>query len=250
MDLQLDGCAAVVTGASRGLGWATVRTLVQEGVRVLAVARNLDALESLAEEAPQSIRFQSCDMCDRGAVATLADRAIEAFGRLDLVVNNAGIGGGMPFLDQDFNDWDQMMAINVTAPAALSQAAGRHFATQRSGKIINIASTTSIRGIKNLVSYCTSKGAILQLTKALAIEWAPMGVQVNAIGPGASETSAQRVLLEGPQEQLDARLSRIPHGRMGQPSEVGALACYLASPLADHITGALYMIDGGESIKL
>ena len=137
----------------------------------------------------------------------------------------------------------------MTAPAILSQAAGRHFARQRSGAIINIASTVSVRGKETLVAYCASKGAILQMTRALADEWGGLGIRVNAIGPGATATDAQRPLLENP-ERLAVRLRDIPLGRMGQPEEVAALVCFLASPLSSFITGALYLIDGGETARL
>jgi 2-deoxy-D-gluconate 3-dehydrogenase len=188
-------------------------------------------------------------MRDPQQVKALADRALEAFGRIDIVVNNAGIGPKGKFLDQDFGVWEDVIAVNLTAPALLTRAVGPHFVKQRSGKVINIASTVSVRGIANLVAYCVSKGALLQFTRALADEWAAFGIQVNAIGPGAFATDAQRAVLESP-EILARRLEHIPLGRMGQPEEIGALVCYLASPLSDFVTGALYLIDGGETARL
>jgi 2-deoxy-D-gluconate 3-dehydrogenase len=250
MDLGMEGRVAIVTGASKGLGRACAEALVAEGVKVLAVARDTDALNRLQEAAPDAVCIAVCDMLDRDAVSRLPSRAIEAFGRLDIVVNNAGLGGRSPLMDQDWARWEQQLAVNVTAPAVLSTAAAQHFAGQRSGKVVNIASTTSIRGVAGLAGYSASKGALLQLTRALALEWAPIGVQVNAIGPGAFETDPQQALLMGPKDRLEARLDNIPDHRMGRPPEVGALVCFLSSPLSDHVTGALYMIDGGESVQL
>ncbi len=249
IDLQLEGKTAIVTGASRGLGRATAIALHQQGVRVLAVARSLDDLKTLEELDPQSISACQCDMQDASAVATLAQAALDQFGGLDIVVNNAGIAPAGNFLEQAPEIWDQVMAVNVKAPAILARAAGQHMIKQGSGKIINIASTSGILGKASLVAYSSSKGALLQFTKALAAEWAKTGVQVNAIAPGAFETDAQSAVLESP-EILKRRLRKIPVGRMGDADEMATLACYLASPKSNFVTGSVYVIDGGESSKL
>lgn len=198
---------------------------------------------------PENIRPIQCDMLDPEAVANLPQLAIDAFGGLDIVVNNAGIAPAGKFLEQDDQLWNEVMAINVTAPAILSRAAGRHMAEQGSGKIINIASTSGILGKAALVAYSSSKGAMLQFTKALAAEWAPLNIQVNAIAPGAFETDAQSAVLESP-EILKRRLSKIPARRMGDSEEMATLVCYLASGLSNFVTGSVFVIDGGESSKL
>jgi len=249
IDLQLEEQVAIVTGASRGLGQAAAMALVEQGVRVLAAARSLDELIKMEELAPGRILAMRCDMKDVAAVAKLADQAIDAFGRLDIVVNNAGIAPAGFFLEQDEQVWDDVMAVNVKAPAILAKAAGRHMIPRGSGKIINIASTSGILGKAMLVAYSSSKGALLQFTKALAAEWATKGVQVNAIAPGAFETDAQRVVLDSP-DMLKRRLGKIPVRRMGETDEIGPLVCYLASPRSDFVTGSVFVIDGGESCKL
>ena len=142
-----------------------------------------------------------------------------------------------------------MFAVNVRAPAVLARAAGRHFLPQRSGKVVNVASTSGINGKPVLVSYSASKGAVLQFTKALAAEWAGFGIQVTAIAPGAFETDAQSAVLDDP-ETLRRRLRKIPAGRMGRSEEFGPLVCYLASPLSDFMTGSVVVFDGGEVNKL
>ena len=249
IDYKLEGQVAIVTGASRGLGRAAVEALVEQGVLVLAAARSVDELQKLESAAPDHIRARPCDMLDTSAVAALPQQAIDAFGRLDIVVNNAGIAPAGRFLDQDPTVWDQVMAINVTAPATLARAAGQILVSQGSGKIINIASTSGLLGKATLVAYSSSKGALLQFTKALAAEWGKTGVQVNAIAPGAFATDAQRAVLESP-DILKRRLGKIPMRRMGQSEELGPLLCYLASHQSAFVTGSVFVIDGGESCKL
>ena len=249
IDLQLTGRAAIVTGASRGLGRAMAVALAEQGVRVLAVARSAEDLRQLEATAPDTIRGRACDMRDLAAVAALADQAVAEFGRLDIVVNNAGIAPAGAFLEQPDSLWNEVLTVNVTAPATLARAAGRHMIACRSGKIINIASTSGILGKPTLVAYSASKGALLQFTKALSGEWAGKGVQVNAIAPGAFSTAAQRAVLESP-ELLERRLRKIPARRMGLDTEIGPLVCYLSSPLSDFVTGSVFVIDGGESSKL
>ncbi len=249
LDLELEGQVAIVTGASRGLGRASAVALLQQGVRVLAVARSIEELRKLQDDHPGVVRAVHCDMLDGDAVAALPQQALDAFGRLDIVVNNAGIAPAGRFVEQSPAVWQQVIAVNVTAPMLLAQAAGRIMLAQGSGKIINIASTSGILGKATLVAYSSSKGALLQFTKALAAEWAKGGVQVNAIAPGAFETDAQAAVLESP-EMLTRRLRKIPAGRMGGSDEIGPLVCYLASRKSDFATGAVYVIDGGESSRL
>jgi 2-dehydro-3-deoxy-D-gluconate 5-dehydrogenase len=249
IDLQLEGKVAIVTGASRGLGEASTIALVDQGAKVLAVARSIDDLNKLKQAYPGNIEVLQCDMLDVNMVASLPQIAVDSFGRVDIVVNNAGIAPAGKFVEQDQQVWDDVFAINVKAPAVLARAAGKFFIKQKSGKIINIASTSGILGKPILVAYSSSKGAVLQFTKALAAEWASLGIQVNAIAPGAFETDAQSAVLESP-EMLERRLRKIPVKRMGNSKEIGPMVCYLASPASDFVTGSVIVMDGGESSKL
>ncbi|KJL42319.1 SDR family NAD(P)-dependent oxidoreductase [Microbacterium trichothecenolyticum] len=250
MDLKLEGRGVIVTGASRGLGWSAARALADEGANVLAVGRSEASLQVLARGSyAGSIHPQVCDMRDRAQVAALAEIAVERLGRLDVVINNAGIAPAANFLEMDMAVLDETMEVNVASIAVLSQAAGRTFIAQgEGGRIVNIVSTSGILGKATLAAYSASKGAAIQLTKALAAEWARHDIQVNAIAPGAFSTEAQ-AYVTGNADILAKRVRKIPARRMAEPDEIGPLVCYLSSPLAKFVTGAIYVIDGGETAK-
>lgn len=250
MDLQLAGSVVVVTGASRGLGAAIARSLVAEGASAVVAARSADELERLAAESPENLHAVTCDMRDREAVAALVDTALDRFGRIDGIVNNAGIAPAGQLVDTDLAVMEETLAVNLLAPAALAQATARHLIDEgKPGSIVNVASTSGLKGKALLSGYSASKGAMMRLTEALAAEWARHGIRVNTIAPGAFETDAQSAVLDD-DAMLDARLKKIPARRMGQPDEIGPLACYLLSPLSEFVTGACFVIDGGEVAKL
>jgi 2-deoxy-D-gluconate 3-dehydrogenase len=248
VNLELDGKVAIVTGASRGLGRAVTLALAAEGARVLATARSREALEEL-EALSENVRAAECDLRDLAAVGALPDLAVECFGRLDIVVNNAGVAPPVKLVESDDLHWHDVFAVNVFAVVALTRAAGFRLLEQGSGKVVNIASLSGIRGKAGLSAYSASKGAVLRFTEAVAAEWAGRGVQVNAVAPGAFETEAQVPVLSDP-KLLELRLRKIPARRMAAPGEIGPLVCYLASPLSNFVTGAYYTIDGGEGGRL
>ncbi|MBB3051421.1 NAD(P)-dependent dehydrogenase (short-subunit alcohol dehydrogenase family) [Prauserella isguenensis] len=249
MDFGLDGTVVLVTGASRGLGAAMATTLAAEGATVVAAARTKDALAEVAARGEGRITAEAVDMRDEAAVTALVDTVVARHGRIDALVNNAGIAPAGTFVDQDPGVWKETMAVNVIAPMLLAQAAGRHMLAQGSGRIVNIASTTGVRGKPHLVGYSTSKGAVVRMTESLAAEWAGKGVQVNCIAPGAFATDAQSAVLESP-DLLARRVKKIPAGRMADAEELMPLVCLLVSARSPFTTGSVFVVDGGESGKL
>jgi 2-deoxy-D-gluconate 3-dehydrogenase len=196
------------------------------------------------------VAVAKCDMRDRTAVGGLVDVALSTFGRLDGIVNNAGIAPAGNFENQSLDVFDEVLAVNLLAPAALAQRAGAHWiALKQPGSIVNVASTSGLKGKPILVAYSSSKGAMMRFTEALAAEWARHEIRVNTIAPGAFDTAAQSAVTADA-KTLDSRLKKIPLRRMGTPEELGPLVCYLLSPLSSFVTGACFVIDGGEVAKL
>lgn len=249
MDLQLEGTVVVVTGASRGLGRAIADALLDEGAHILAVARARGSLDDLVARDPDRVMAVGCDMADRPAVEALVPAAVERFGDLHAVVNNAGIAPAGAVLEMPDERWEEILAVNVLGPVALARAAGRHFVSRGGGKVLNIASTSGLRGKSTLAAYSSSKGALLRFTEALAAEWGKYQIQVNAIAPGAFATEAQQAVLDDP-DVLQRRIRKITARRMGRVEEIGPLACYLVSRRSDYVTGSIFVIDGGEQARL
>lgn len=249
MDLGLAGTVVLVTGASRGLGAEMALGLAAEGAHVVAAARSKEGLAEVAARGEGRISVAEVDMLDQRSVTGLVDTVIARHGRIDALVNNAGVAPAGRFVDQDPQVWQDTMTVNVIAPMLLAQAAGRQMIEQGGGRIVNIASTTGVRGKPHLVGYSASKGAVVRMTEALAAEWAPKNVQVNCIAPGAFRTDAQQEVLESP-DLLRRRVAKIPAGRMAEPGELVPLVCLLVSPGSRFTTGAVFVVDGGESGKL
>ena len=246
----LDGRVVFVTGASRGLGAAMAVGMAAAGARVVAAARSADQLADVVACDPDRISAMPLDVADAADCATAVDRMVVSVGRIDVLVNNAGVAPAGDILTQAPEVWRRTLEINVVAPLMLAREAAKHMILQGGGgKIINIASGTGVRGKPGLVVYSASKAALIRMTEALAAELAPHDIQVTAIAPGAFRTDAQREVTESP-ELLAKRVRRIPARRMAEPDEIVPLAVLLASPGSGFITGTAIVIDGGEVGKL
>jgi glucose 1-dehydrogenase len=242
---RLEGKVALVTGAARGIGLACAEAMSREGARVVLA----DVDENAGREAAERVggRFTRCDVSRKPEVAAAVAFAVDAYGRLDIAVANAGIVHAAEFLDLEEADFDRVLAVNLKGVFLLGQAAARQMVAQgRGGAIINMSSVNAVLAIPNQVPYVVSKGGINQLTKVMAISLAPHGIRVNAIGPGTILTDLARTAVLGNKEAERKILSRTPLGRMGEPSEIGAVAVFLASDDASYLTGQSIYPDGGR----
>jgi 2-deoxy-D-gluconate 3-dehydrogenase len=252
LTLQLDGKVAVVTGGGRGLGQAAAWALAEAGADVALLARSQTELETTARDIEQTHGHKvlplECDVADESSVEEAAGLVIATFGRVDVLVNNAGIAPVTPMLDLELADLRRVLDVNVVGSFLCTRAFGAHMVAQRKGCIINIASTAGLVGGTDLTAYSASKGAILAFTKALAIEWARHGVTVNAIAPGFIRTDLNKRALDdvkvGPKI-----VATIPLRRVGQPEELGPLVVYLASDAAAYMTGSVVVLDGGQTAR-
>jgi len=242
---DLTGKIAIVTGASTGLGRGMTLALAQAGADIVLSDRT--TTESVAQEVRALGRRAVtvvADLLEPSSVEKLVGTAIGELGRVDILINNAGIIRRTPAIDFRPEDWDEVMTVNARAVFFLAQAAGRDMMKRSYGKIVNVASLLAFQGGILVPSYAASKGAVAQLTKALANEWASHGITVNAIAPGYMATNNTRALREDP-VRSKAILERIPAGRWGEPSDLGGAAVFLASPASDYVNGHVLVVDGG-----
>lgn len=251
MSLKLKGKVAIVTGSSKGLGRAIAIGLAKEGAKVLI---NYNSSEDQARKVVQeieSIGSSAYAYKANTSVKEEVDRMVssveQTWGTIDILVNNAGIMYNTPFLEIPEDEWDHLMNTNVKGYFLCGQAVGKVMKKQQKGKIINISSTRQVQAWPGNAHYCTSKGAIYMMTRAMAVELAPFGIQVNSIAPGTFITDLNRKNFSD-QETREARIRSIPVGRLGEPEELVGAAVLLASDDSSFINGASIMIDGGQTI--
>jgi len=243
---DLTGKVAVVTGARRGIGRGLALALAAAGADIAAVGRTppTDLARDVERLGRRCVPIHA-NLSDPAQVARVIPDAVGAFGRVDILINNAGeIGIRHPALEVTPEEWHGVLQVNLHAVFRLCQDAGRVMMRQGRGKIINIASLMSVQGGILIAAYTASKGAVGQLTKLLANEWAPHGINVNAIVPGYVATELTRELQHDP-VRGPAILARIPAGRWGRPEDLGGAAVFLASSASDYIQGHLLAVDGG-----
>jgi NAD(P)-dependent dehydrogenase (short-subunit alcohol dehydrogenase family) len=242
MSERLHGKVAIVTGAARGLGLGIARRFAEEGADVVIADIAADAAADAASVIGADHR--TCDVRDRASVQALVDSVIATHGHLDVMVANAGIAGGAPFLDLTDERWDEVIAVNLRGVFLCDQIAGRHFAAAGRGAIINIASILSARANSTTAAYSASKAAVVSLTHSAAAALGPFGVRVNAIGPGYIESQMTEGIRSNPAMAQSVRDATVL-GRFGKPSDIGDAAAFLASDDASYITGQVLYVDGG-----
>ena len=243
---RVDGRAAIVTGAGRGIGAATARLLAEAGADVVLASRTVEQLESVAKEIEAVGRraiVAPMDVNDNDSVASLVDRCIEAFGRVDVVVNNAGGTMPRPMLDTSPGYLERAFHFNVTSAFVLSKAAVPHMLAAGDGSIVNISSAIGRLRDRGMLAYGTAKAALSHMTRMMAADLAPK-VRVNAIAVGSVATSALEVVLES-DELRTQMIQGTPLKRLGEPDDIALAALYLASPASSFVTGKILEVDGG-----
>ncbi len=251
MTLDLRGRVVLVTGASRGLGRAAALALAEAGADLALTARHEGDLAAVAAEAGKHggrVETIRADLRDPAAVDALVAGAHATFGRIDVLVNNAGVSGAeKPFLELGAAEWDDVLALDLRAPALCARAVARTMVERRQGRIINVASIGALTPLPRLAPYCASKAGLVQLTRVMALELARHNVQVNAVCPGYFATPMNDAFFASPPGQALIQRS-IPMRRLGEPAELGPTIVFLASDASSFMTGSVVVVDGGHTL--
>jgi len=250
VSFDFKGEVVVVTGGSRGLGLEIAHAFGQAGAKVVITARReqwLKEAETFLTDQDIAVDAFICDVADAISVEQLVQQALQKNNSIDVLVNNAGLTWGAPAETMSLERWQQVIDANITGTFLMSQAIGRHMLERKKGAIVNVASIAGLGGGQlNTVGYNSSKAAVINLTRALAIEWAARGIRVNCIAPGMFRTRMTEAILERAESYV---AGSTPIGRIGQPGELAPTVLFLASEGASYITGQIVPIDGGRSAQ-
>lgn len=247
---DLSGQVAIVTGASSGIGASSAKALARQGAKVVLAARRKEKLEQIAQEigafGGESLVVQT-DISQKSQIEQLVTQTVSQWGKVDILLNNAGIAHFASIAEMTEEQWDETMRINLKGQFLAAQAASREMMKNKYGRIINIASVAAGQvgiGFPNIAHYCASKGGVAGMTEAMAAELTPHGINVNAIAPGLISTE-MTTQIEGDPRTLEGILGRIPKGRAGKAEEIASVVVFLASREAEYVSGAFWVVDGG-----
>ena len=247
--IGLAGKVCVITGAGKGIGYECAKTFASQGAKLALISRTEEDLLRLKEDLglPESdILCMAGDVSDSDTVKSFVASVIAKYGCIDVLINNAGIRFRKKFLDISFSEWQNVMDVNVGSAFMFCQEVGRHMIKQKNGKIINMASVVGTLGLSELAAYGASKGAVISMTKSLAIEWAEHNINVNVLAPGFCETSYTENFKKK-SELYQFTLDRTPMGKWGESADVANTCIFLASDMSKYITGEVISVDGGWS---
>jgi NAD(P)-dependent dehydrogenase (short-subunit alcohol dehydrogenase family) len=249
---KLDGRVALVTGGNQGLGFAMAKSLAEAGADVVITSRDIEKAQQSASTLAAATRRRvlglAVDVTDAQQVESMVQSTLQSFGRVDILINNAGINIRKPIEAFDEASWDLVQATNLKAPFLCAKAVVGCMKKQGSGRVINIASMLGLTALAERSAYCASKGGLIMLTKVLALELAPYNITVNALCPGPSATELNTPVMNNPQAN-QFFLNHIPLGRWSTPDEFGGAIVFLASDASSFMTGASLVVDGGWTVE-
>lgn len=249
--MRLKGKSVLVTGATSGIGAAIARAAAAEGARLMLTGRSTDRGEAIRRECGGEARFLTADVTQKGVAEHLVDETVKQFGRIDVLVNNAGVEARGTIETVSDEDWERILAVNVTGVFHMARAAVRAMKRQGGGVIVNMGSDWSVVGGRQAFAYCMSKGAVAQMTRAMALDHAREGIRVNCLCPGDTETpmlvSGIEIRTGNAAEGLKRLGEALPLGRVGRPEEIAKAAIFLACDDSSFMTGALMLVDGGNT---
>ena len=250
-DFSLRDKTALVTGASRGIGEHAALSLARAGAGVVLTGRDREALDGVAAQVEEMGREQwvlEADLSDTAAAVDMAREAVRLTGGIDILLNNAGLSHPEPAIVTRQDHWDETLAVNLKAPLFISREVAPSMVERGGGKIIMLASAAALTGLADHAAYCASKGGLVQLTRVLALEWAPHGIRVNAICPTVILTPMGEQVWGDPSNS-EPMLAKIPLGKFGYPVDVSGAVIYLACSASDMVTGSVITIDGGYTAQ-